>query len=206
MTAIESIESSTIERLTIPRSVTMIEESAFACCTSLRMIVVDESNPAYASHDGVLFDRNKTRLIQYAQSHRQEHYIVPETVTSIDGWSFYDGERLRSVTFPSSLTSIGPLGFFHCDALKSITIPSNVHSIGESAFCHCSSLMSVTIPESVRSIGNGVFRGCQHLCDVELPAHTRIGKDAFKDCEWSPPPDQPKPSTESEFALRRIFR
>ncbi len=43
----------------IGKAVTSIGNRAFASCTSLAAIVVDPLNPAYASRDGVLFDRNR---------------------------------------------------------------------------------------------------------------------------------------------------
>ena len=67
------------------------------------------------------------------------------------------------VTIPNSVTSIGTYAFYDCSSLTSVTIPNSVTSIGEYAFCGCSSLTSVTIPNSVTSIGDSAFYGCSDL-------------------------------------------
>ncbi len=81
------------------------------------------------------------------------------TVTTIGADAFY-GTALTSVIIPDSVTSIGGYAFFDCFGLTSVTIPDSVASIGDSAFYNCSSLTSVTIPNSVTSIGQYVFALC----------------------------------------------
>lgn len=78
--------------------------------------------------------------------------VVPESVTSIDHYAFYDCKNLKKVTLPTSLKSIGYGSFANCASLGEIAIPSGVTEIGEGAFENCTSLTSVTIPESVTSI------------------------------------------------------
>ena len=51
--------------VTIPRSVTDIEQGAFHGCINLTGIRVDEHNPAYSDVDGVLFNKGQSSLIQW---------------------------------------------------------------------------------------------------------------------------------------------
>ena len=73
---------------------------------------------------------------------------------------------MTSVTIPNSVTSIGDYAFYNCSGLTSITIPNSVTSIGEWAFRRCSGLTSVTIPNSVTSIGDEAFSGCSGLTSI----------------------------------------
>ena len=130
--------------VTIPSSVTFIGEGAFGSFNGLTSLAVDNRNPAYASIDGVLFDKNIRTLIQYPIGRNQGTYVIPSSVTSIGKYAF-NGSRLTSVTIPSSVISIGKGAFNACSSLTSVTIPASVTSIGENTFSQCYSLTSFTV-------------------------------------------------------------
>ena len=75
--------------------------------------------------------------------------VIPEFVNgaSVKAFTdFYTNASITSITIPDSVTSIGSYAFFQCSSLTSITIPDSVTSIGSYAFFLCSSLTSVTLP------------------------------------------------------------
>ena len=192
--------------LTIPSSVTSIGNGAFWKCDSLTSITVDANNPNYSSVDGVLFNKNRTVLIQYPIGKQERSYTIPSSVTSIGGVAFSGCTSLTSVTIPNSVTSIGGgafysctsftsviipnsvtsiegYTFFGCTKLTSVTIPNSVTSIGEAAFYDCTSLTRITIPSSVTVIAEATFYGCTSLTSVTIPnSVTSIGQVAFCDC------------------------
>ena len=173
---------SSLTSVTIPDSVTSIDNSFFGC-VSLKSFTVSESNSAYSSKDGVLFNKNKTKLVAYPAGKTNTSYTIPDSVTSIGYSAFYGCSSLTSVTIPDSVTSIGSEVFYGCSSLTSVTIPDSVTSIGYDAFSGCSSLTSVTIPDSVTSIVGGAFSGCSSLTSVTIPdSVTSIGGAAFYGC------------------------
>ncbi len=153
--------------ITIPDSVTNIGADTFLSCTSLTSIIVDSANTAYSSDEyGVLFNKDKTELIQYPIGNSRTSYIIPNNVTNIGDYAFSSCGNLANISIPYSVTNIGNHTFSHCSNLTSITIPDKVSSIGDAAFWNCESLTSITIPNSVTSIGANAFLHCESLTDV----------------------------------------
>lgn len=167
----------------IPNSVTSIGNGAFYNCTKLISINVDIDNPNYCSLDDVLFNKDKTILVQYPAGKLGNYYAIPKSVVSIEDFAFISNRFLKSASVPKGVLSIGKEAFRDCNSLTSIEIPNSVTSIGELAFCECSSLSSIKIPNSVTSIAAGVFGKCSGLNSVEIPSSiTSIGYAAFYNC------------------------
>ena len=95
----------------IPASVTSIGD-AFSDCWSLNGIWVDENNPNYSSDSfGVLFNKDKTVLMQAPGGAFSGEYAIPDGVTTIENSAFYNCWELYSITIPASVTSIGDYAF-----------------------------------------------------------------------------------------------
>ena len=52
--------------------------------------------------------------------------------------AFYDNQTIESVTIPEGITQIGDFAFFNCFNLTNVSIPASVTSIGTSSFRECS--------------------------------------------------------------------
>ncbi len=105
----------------IPNSVTNIGDKAFAYCMSLEAIDVDLENLNYSSDNGVLYDKEKTMLIQFPKRTEDDGYSIPGSVTSIGGYALYGSWNLVSIEIPRSVTNIGIYAFSRCSRLTSIT-------------------------------------------------------------------------------------
>lgn len=62
------------------------------------------------------------------------HVVIPNSVTSINYFVFYDCTNISSIDIPNSVTYIGENAFDSCRNLTSIKIPNSVTYIGEEAF------------------------------------------------------------------------
>ena len=172
---------SSLTSVTIPNSVISIKSYAFHNCSNLTKINVDPENTYYSSNEGVLYNKDATRLLRCPQ--KKSSVTIPNSVTFIGGAAFEGCSSLTSVTIPNSVTSIGGSAFYSCGSLTSVTIPNSVTSIGDYAFYSCGSLTSVTIPSSVTSIGRYAFGSCGSLTSVTIPSSvTSIGGYAFGSC------------------------
>lgn len=160
--------------ISIPESVISIE-TQFLGCSSLAEIRVAEGNPAYCNDEyGVLYNKEKTELIQVPGGFRGD-YVIPEGVKTVGRYAFTECSGLSGVTIPGSVTVIEYDAFSNCDNLTSVCIREGVASIGARAFACCNGLTSVTIPKSVTFIGTAAFSWCYCLeeirVDKENPAY-----------------------------------
>ena len=153
--------------ITIPASVTEIGNDAFNCCNNLMNISVSLDNPCYSSEDGVLFNKDKTKLILYPPKKVGNAYSIPGSVTEIAGWAFAECRNLTVITIPDYVIKIGDCAFDHCDALSAIVIPDGIAKIGNYTF-RCRSLTSISIPASLTEIEERAFNGCDSLKSISV--------------------------------------
>ena len=140
--------------MAIGENVISIGYYPFNCCHSLTSINVSSNNLNYCSVDGVLFNKIKTKLIQYPCG-KQGAYTIPNSITSIPDNAFYACESLTSLTIPNSVSSIGNRAFYGCHSLKNVIIPKSVTHIDcilGGPFIGCRSLTSIVVEK-----GNPVY-------------------------------------------------
>ena len=171
--------------IVIPRTVRFLQPGTLNRCQGLENIVVAADHPEFASVDGVMFDKQETKLLAFGGG-RSGHYKVPETTTAIGPAAFSLCTNLESVVIPGRVTDIGGHtgGVFQgCRSLERIDIPETVTNIGQKSFQDCSSLREISIPPKVTAIPFGLFWRCSSLTDVTLPdGITSIGNYAFAGC------------------------
>ena len=154
-----------LTNVTIPNSVTSIGVSVFNGCYSLK-----EFKGKFADEDGRSLIVDNT-IIAYAYASGNT-YNIPNSVTTIEEYTFSDCDNLISVNIPDSVTTIGEGALCYCNSLTSVNIPNSVTSIRYYAFQGCTSLTSVTIGNNVKTIGDYAFDECTSLTSVYCKAIT----------------------------------
>jgi hypothetical protein len=114
--------------ITIPANITSIGDSPFNSCKNLTSIVVDADNPNYSSEGGILYNKDKTTLLDYPSA--KGNVTIKESVTCISSFVFSDNSNITSITIPSGVIEIGSHVFSGCPNIPSITIPSTVMTLG----------------------------------------------------------------------------
>ena len=75
---------------------------------------------------------------------------VPDGVTELWGFCFYENSVVTSVVLPESVVKIGGASFCDCKNLSSVTLPQGIVEIGGSAFAECPKLTVIDIPDGLQ--------------------------------------------------------
>lgn len=150
-------------------------------CSSLKSINVDSDNPIFSSKDGILFDKNKERLIRCPEGFQYSTIIVPDSVIVINQEAFVHCTSLEKVVVSQNTTTIGMYAFSDCSSLTSLDLPASITTLEGAAFEKCTNLTEISLPNSISTIPTDAFYGCTSLVDVSLPTGTSvIGSGAFQ--------------------------
>lgn len=180
----KSFERTSVKRVSIPKTVDVIEGEAFFLTMQLQKFDVDPSNKMFRSIDGVLYSRDTRVLIRYPQGRTNPAYYIEDDVTSIGKKAFSCATKLESITFDGKLKDIEENAFEYCTGIENIMLPRSVETIGERAFQYCEKLKSAMLPQGIVTIGDCAFLSCKLLKTISIPKSvTTIGNMAFAGCE-----------------------
>lgn len=172
-----------LKKVTMPAKVTSFGNNIFCGCNALTSIDADPASNLLASEDGVLYNKDFTKLLLYPGSKEGTTFTFPETVTAIGASAFSGSSNLESLTIPDAVTDICDRAFQDCNSLKTVALPDFVDSLGNALFMNCWRLESANIPSNITSIPQSIFSGCESLKNAKLPdGVTTIGKYAFYGC------------------------
>lgn len=190
-------ENLTLQELTLPNSIRVIEESAFEGCENLASVTLPQNNLQFtaigikafcdcSSLESITIPNSVTTIsVQAFQSTGLKNVVIPNSVTTIDGNAFALCIQLENVALPQNenFTSIDEMVFGFCSSLKSITIPNSVTEILTSAFMNCANLESIELSNSLETIEDAAFIGCKSLKTITLPSKVKnIGIATFSGC------------------------
>ena len=180
--------------VTIPSSVKCIEDGAFDGCSNLKAFIVDATNPYYASHDGVLFNKDKTVLIKYPCK-KNGTYSIPPSVIIIGDMAFFTCAELISIILPASVEKIGNSAFEYCEKLTGFVVnANNAHYSSQDGvlFNKDKTILikyppkkagSYSVPTSVINIEKNAFSACTRLTNIDsFGAVKNIDDGAFHGC------------------------
>ena len=179
---VADVRSENLKSVTIPSSVTSMEDSYWG--SSLEAVHINDleawckivfdrpgtsyeyqsgTNPLYGAHNLYLNGELVTDL------------VIPESITLIDNHTFRGGS-FKSITLHDNITEIGIFAFAHCDNIEEVTLPKSLKMVKYQAFYDCSSLKNVycqatTVP-SVERWNNAhwsTFTMCHSDLKIYIP-------------------------------------
>ena len=166
---------SSLASLVIPSKVIAIGGQAFYNCSQMTSLVVPSALnqlDVNAFYNTPIADLTiaANSLEQYLQSNVNELLVNTSISQSVLRTLSINGEIPTEIIVPNTITKVQNYAFYQMKDVKSVILPATITKIGISAF-NTSSITSVTIPSTVDSIGQNVFDGST-LADVVITANS----------------------------------
>jgi len=153
--------------ITIPDSVTSIGSNAFIGCTGLTAINVSSGNIVYSSQDGVLYNKDKTKLICYPAEKSDVSFTILSNVISIEENAFSGCNNLMNFIVPD-----GNKSYF--SSLKNAVTIIGGSSIS-SSFANASNVTILNISDSITSFEELTLRNSSHsLTEINVSSGNTV--------------------------------
>ena len=190
--------------LTLPSGVTSIDitnGTGYYSPQYVESFVIAAENTAYSTVDGVLFSKDGKKLIAYPHRKPTVIYTIPDGVTTIGQYAFYNADDLETVVIPEGVTKIEQYAFADCNNIYECILPSSLTDIGQNAFHYCNHLAKTGLDKipGLLTIGTEAFYGCDLVFDNNLfvlPGTLKsIGVSAFNNDAFKNPTTVELPKT-----------
>ncbi len=137
-----------LEEVIFPIKLEKIDGSIFYGCNALKTITVDKNNTNYSSKNGILFNKEQTKIFRYPNGKKDENYEIPTTVNEIGDNAFSSCKFLNKINFHKNIKIIGSFAFEGC-SLKNIDLSmcKSLTYIGWGAF-HNDALTNINIGDN----------------------------------------------------------
>ena len=187
----DSVLNGYYESVTIPGTITSeLSYSTFVNLYELKMITVNENNPAYSSVDGVLFNKDITVLIRCPIG-KTGILAIPDGVKHFADNALYWCPSLAEITIPSSLERSDGNGnyyltgydFYNCSSLERITVDENNKDFASSAggellnknkteliCCPKTKAGTYSISEGITKVEMNAFSDCNSITEIVIPS------------------------------------
>ena len=177
----EAFKSKEIENISLPESLTAIENLAFYHCSKLLELIIPDN-----------VKRIGGKAFEGCSELRK--LILPRQLEYIPYGMCSGCVNLESITIPEGVKSIEQLSFSTCYKLKNIDLPTSLVNIDDHAFAWNGDLEEIIIPENTKKLGQYVFMDCKSLKNVHLPSGLEeVVWEPFVECicsfsvkKWSP--------------------
>lgn len=168
-----------LSTITIPENIINVGESTFSNCSKLRNVTFLGAKPRTIGANAFIVCNSLDSVIipdvtswcayEFEDADANPLYYAHKL--------YLNGTLVKDLIIPDSVTSIGKYAFYNCSGLTSVEIPNSVTSIGQYAFGYCGGLTSVTIKsETPPTLGTDAFYETKN-CPLIVPCST---VDAYK--------------------------
>ena len=204
----DSLYCHTLEEVTLPENLLMLERGWCNFTMKLQKINVPESNNNFVVDKDTDALYSSNMAVIFFAPRKIRSFVLPNSVSTISAYAFEQCRRLKKFEFQegSNLKRIDPWAFSH-SGIKTITFPDSLETISYDAFFHSHKLQEIIfnaesnlkeilisafkdtylqevhLPSSCKKIAIAAFQKCPKLSLVKFESgdYITVWRDAFKD-------------------------
>ncbi len=160
--------NTSINSIVIPDGVTTINAFAFWGCSSLTTVTIGKGvkiidRAVFGGTDISRLNYTGTAedwcRIEFANE--AAHPFYSSDAGSRNIW-LGENTKLESIIIPDDLTKINPYTFYQCESITYVELGKNILEIGDGAFYNCTNLEYINFGDApLEIIGEGAFYGCK---------------------------------------------
>ena len=180
-----------LKKVNIPKDVWIMGNNPFAGCPKLE---VSNESPHFVLEDGVLYNFDKTNLIHYTISKKNNEFAVPHGVICLGKHCFFACDNLEKIVIPNSVIRFENNPFSGCTKLclenhsESYHVEEGViYNKFKTTIIGClngSEIETLHIPETVTLISRNSFWNCKGIKNIIISINVdRIGYNPFAGAE-----------------------
>lgn len=180
-----------LRKINIPKNVKLMGNNPFAACPNVE--IINESKN-YILKDGMLYNKDMTRVICYLQTNKAEKFIIPDGIKYIGKHCFYGCNNLKEVVIPESVIHLENNPFSDCMYLK-VTNNSKCYNFEngiiynkyKTTILGClpsTHIEELIIPKTVTAIGRNSFWNAKGIKKLVITRNIdTIGYNPFASAE-----------------------
>lgn len=179
-------------KVNIPANVKVMGNNPFAGCPKL---IVSNFSDSFILENEVLFNKERSNLIHYTISKKDNEYIIPGTVVCIGKHGFYNCINLKKVIIPESVIRFENNPFSDCNNLLSVENKSPYYHFENGIIYNKfrtaiigvlvnTTMEKYVVPHSITLISRNSFWNCKGIKKIVLTENIKvIGYNPFAGCD-----------------------
>ncbi len=182
--------------VSLPNSLKNYNSGAFLNCAKLTNITVNSQNTEYTSENGVLYTKNKDKLVCYPSGKTATSFTVDAACLELSNYAFTNNSTLQTLNL-NNVNTINSYAVVNCSALATLNAPKTdfIYSAGVAAtkltdeaedivigkvlYKKTSAGETVVVGDNIESISAYAFVGNDSVKKVVL------GKNVESVCEYA---------------------
>lgn len=189
-----------LHSITIPKTINYIGDGAFYGDSHIgRVNITDVGAWCNITFEGATSNPLYYHGNLYVNGVLASDLVIPEGVTELKNYVFYQCRWMDTITLPTTLSKIELYALYNCNYLREVYITDlsawcnisiDMRALGHPLFfahgfyLNGTMLGDLVIPEGVTSISDDVFRHYYYFTSITIPKSlTSIGQRNFIDCQ-----------------------